>query len=405
MRDLRNQEKSCTHSTKTPEETFADWKKMLAGDFKEGEIVLRLRGDMQSKNAVMRDPAIFTIRNDTHCIQGDDYFVWPLYDFAVAIEDHQCGITHVGRSAEFDTRIELQNKIRELLGLLPHPMIFHYARFNVIGSPASKRLIKPLVEAKKVEGWDDIRLVTIKGLRRRGIIPETIKELAKEVGMTTQPTNIDWSLLSAINRKLIDAEANRYFFIDEPVVLFVKNTPKEKKAELHYHPDEPELGVRKIQTTNYFLIPKSDYKTFKKGEEFRLKELYNVKLEKKNVDLLKQLKSATTKNSLDEKTKNFIKKFRTHAIATYTDTKLKPGPKIQWTVANPKATIPVEVKVPDVLFIDNEFNSDSLQTLTGIGEKAINDLKIGEIVQFERFGFVRVDSKKKGKVYVNLAHK
>jgi len=246
MRDLRSKMELCEHAKKKPEVIMKEWKKMLNGEYEEGEIVLRLRGDMESKNAVMRDPAILTIRKDSHCIQKRKYNVWPLYDFANAIEDKICGITHVGRSAEFDTRIELQNKIRELLNLLPQPHIFHYARFNVIGSPASKRKIIPLVEEGKVEGWDDIRLVTIKGMKRRGIVPETIRQIAEEVGMTTQPTNIDWSLISATNRKIIDLSANRYFFVHEPVLVFVQGVTEEKICEIPLHPDDAKRGSRKI---------------------------------------------------------------------------------------------------------------------------------------------------------------
>ncbi|MCE7745122.1 MAG: glutamate--tRNA ligase, partial [Candidatus Heimdallarchaeota archaeon] len=278
MRDLRSKMKLCDHAKKKPEAIIKEWGKMLKGEYEEGEIVLRLRGDMQSQNAVMRDPAILTIRKDSHCIQKRKYNVWPLYDFANAIEDNLCGITHIGRSAEFDTRIELQNKIRELLGLLPHPYIFHYARFNVIGSPASKRKIIPLVEEGKVEGWDDIRLVTIKGLKKRGILPETIKQIATEVGMTPQPTNIDWSLISATNRKLIDLSSNRYFFVPDPVILFVAGLSEKRVEDIPLHPDDPKRGSRKIETGNFFFIPRSDYDNLKKGQEFRLKDLYNVKV-------------------------------------------------------------------------------------------------------------------------------
>jgi len=288
MRTLRRAMKACPHISKTPEETMKEWKKMLKGELEEGEMVLRLRGDMESKNAVMRDPSIFAIRKDEHCIQGTKYNVWPLYDFAVAIEDNLCGITHVGRSAEFDSRIELQNTIRELLNLLPQPLIFHYSRFNVVGSPASKRKIIPLVKEGKVEGWDDIRLVTIKGLRRRGIIPEAIKQIVNEVGMTTQPTNIDWSLIEATNRKLIDLTSNRYFFVPDPVVLYVKNITDTKICEMPLHIEDPKRGMRKLTTGNLFLIPRNEYEKLKVNDEFRLKDLYNIKIISKDVDLNKK---------------------------------------------------------------------------------------------------------------------
>ena len=401
-RELRGEMKPCEHRTKKSSETMKDWKKMLAGDFDEGQIVLRLKGAMESENAVMRDPAIFTIRKDEHCLQGKKYSAWPLYDFAVAIEDHICGISHVGRSAEFDTRIELQNRIRELLGLVPHPEIFHYARYNVTGSPASKRKIIPLIKEGKVEGWDDIRLVTIKGMRRRGIIPETIKQIALEVGMTTQPTNIDWSLITATNRKLIDLQANRYFFVPDPVLLYVSNAPEDIVCDIPLHPDDSKRGTKKIKPTKFFLISKSDFDNLKLEEEFRLKDLYNVKVTSKEANKNKILKEI---KNLDSELKTFLEGIPDFITGKYTDDALKPGAKIQWTIADLKETVPIEVTIPDVLFIDDEFNANSLSTVTGYGEEAIGKLKVDEIVQFERFGFVRIDKKSKGKLYANLAHK
>ncbi len=400
MREMRGEMKSCNHSKKSSADTMNDWKKMLTGDYNEGEIVLRVRGDMENKNAVMRDPAIFAIRKGDHCIQGEKYSVWPLYDFAVAVEDNLCGITHVGRSAEFDTRIELQNKIRELLGLIPHPNIFHYARFNVLGSPASKRKIKPLVEEGKVEGWDDIRLVTIKGMKKRGIVPEAIKQVIKEVGMTTQPTNIDWSLLTATNRKIIDAASDRYFFVSEPIVIHIEGAPENRICKMPLHPDDAKRGFRKIKPNNIFLIDKSDYENMKVNDEFRLKDLFNVKLTKKKINLNK-----IDSLKISEELKPFLKKFPIHCIGKYFGEELKPGPKIQWVVADAKQTVVVEVKVPGVLFIDDTFNENSLKIETGYAEAGVAKLKPDTIVQFERYGFVRVDKTTKSKIFVNLAHK
>ncbi|MFW9924880.1 MAG: glutamate--tRNA ligase [Candidatus Thorarchaeota archaeon] len=402
MRDLRGDMISCEHSAKTSEETMAEWKKMIAGEYNEGEIVLRLRGDMESQNAVMRDPAIFSIRKDKHCLQGTKYKVWPLYDFAVAIEDNLCGVTHVGRSAEFDTRIELQNKIRELLGLLPHPLIFHYARFNVTGSPASKRQIIPLVKEGKVEGWDDIRLVTIKGMRRRGIVPETIKQITKEVGMSNQPTNVDWSLIAATNRKIIDHEVSRYFFVPDPVLVFVENAPVKRTATVPYHPSNPEKGERKINSSDLFLISKEDYESFKINDEFRLKDLYNIKLTKKKITLEKILEKHP---DFSDDQLEFLKSIPIICQANYTDDELKSGSKIQWVPASLKDIIPVQVKVPDVLFIDDVFNENSLTLVNGYGEKSITKMVVGDLAQFERYGFIRVDRKTKEKIYVNYAHK
>lgn len=402
MRELRAEMQPCEHTKKSVKETMTDWEAMKAGKYDEGELVLRLRGNMNSENAVMRDPAIFTIRKDKHCIQGTKYKVWPLYDFAVAVEDALCGITHVGRSSEFDSRIELQNTIREFLQLLPHPEIFHYARFNVIGSPASKRKIIPLVESGRVEGWDDIRLVTIKGLKKRGIVPEAIKQLLTEVGITTQPTNVDWSLISATNRKIIDNDVPRFFFVPNPVLLFIENAPTNNSCTIPLHPSNKEFGVRKVNTNKLFLISQEDYEQIKIGEEFRLKDLFNVKITRKDISQSQIFKQMP---KLEEKHKNFLKNIPNACIGVFTDRELKPGPKIQWTLANPEKIIPIEVKEPGVLFIEDEYNEKSLTIVKGYGEKAINQLKVNDLAQFERYGFIRVDKKQKNKLLVNLAHK
>ncbi|HUT81509.1 MAG TPA: glutamate--tRNA ligase [Candidatus Bathyarchaeia archaeon] len=399
IHELRNNMEYCIHAKYTPEDSMKEWKKMLNGDYNEGDIILRLRGDMNNKNAVMRDPAIFAIRKDSHCIHGDKYKTWPLYDFAVAIEDHICGITHVARSAEFDTRIELQNKIRELLGMIPHPLIMHYSRFNVVGSPASKRMIIPLINEGKVEGWDDIRLVTIKGLRRRGILPETIKQIILEIGMTHQPTNIDWSLITTTNRKLIDYSSNRYFFVPDPVVLYVCNVNKAQTCKIPLHIEDPARGSRELKAGNLFLISKDDYEKLKENEEFRLKDLFNVKL------INKKAKLVASELNLVNASEDLLKKYKIHAIAEYTGNELKPGAKIQWLPAESSQIVPVEVKIADVLFINDEYNPNSLSIEKGVAEGPVKELPIDSIIQFERYGFVRIDKRSKNKIAVNLAHK
>jgi len=150
---------------------------------KEGKIkaVLRLKGDMKSQNTSMRDPTLFRINLDPHPIVGKRYKLWPLYDFACAIEDAE--VTHV---------------LRDDCLNLKQPFIKHYSRFGVKGTPTAKRKIRPLIEENIVKGWDDVRLVTIRGLKRRGILPETIHELGKEIGLSTAEPVIDWSIIESI---------------------------------------------------------------------------------------------------------------------------------------------------------------------------------------------------------------
>ncbi|MCD6467166.1 MAG: glutamate--tRNA ligase [Methanomicrobia archaeon] len=322
---------------------------------KEGKIkaVLRLKGDMKSQNTSMRDPTLFRINLDPHPIVGKRYKLWPLYDFACAIEDAE--VTHVLRDNEFQFRIEVQNYIRDCLNL-KQPFIKHYSRFGVKGTPTAKRKIRPLIEENIVKGWDDVRLVTIRGLKRRGILPETIHELGKEIGLSTAEPVIDWSIIESINRKLLDPVTKRYFFVGNPKELLVKNAP-EKEIKLKMHPTE-NLGERTLKVGKKFFIPDV------KEKEIRLKDLYNVK----------------------------ILEMGDKIVGKYVDKNLKNIKKLQWV---PEEYCNVEILVPDLLFIDDKLKPDSLKTVYGVAEKNIESLCIGEIIQFERFGFCRLDEKNK----------
>lgn len=358
-RKLRFAGKECKCRKNSTEQNKTLWEKMLSVS-KEGSAVLRLKGDMKSKNTVMRDPTLFRIVEAPHPLQGKKYRVWPLYDFANAVEDSICGVTHVLRSNEFVQRNELQNKIRTLLGL-KNPEILSYSRINAEGVPTSKRKILSLMEQGIVKDWDDPRLVTIKALRRRGILPETLYELALEVRMTLGSTTVSWDALSAINRKLLDPVANRYFFVPEPVKLEVENAPA-KTAELELHPDDKKRGVRKIKTGKVFYIPKADAEKLKAGDIFRLKDLFNVKIEKMGKTLQ----------------------------GSFAGEELLPNTaKLQWVA---EKNIPAKILVPGILLDKNEnLNPDSLKIAEGLCEETCAKLKANDIVQFERFGFVKIE--------------
>ncbi len=348
----------CEHREQSVEENLELWNKMLT-ELKEGEAVLRYKGDMKSKNTVMRDPTLARIINAEHPIQGDKYRVWPTYDFACSIEDSILGITHVLRSNEFELRNELQNAIRDDLGLRS-PTIIHYSRFNVEGMKASKREIARLIEEGKVTGWDDPRLITLAGLKRRGILPETIKGLAMELGLSTSQPTISWENLFSINRKLLDPMANRYFLVIDPVRIIVNNAPN-KTARLKLHPNCPERGFREVETSGIFFISRSDAETLKPGDKIRLKDLYNIEI--------------TSTDPLNAK---------------YVGEEVIKGiPKIQWVTMD---NVKTKLIIPDMLFKDGVFNEESLVERECLAEKGVANVKVDEIVQFERVGFARKDS-------------
>jgi len=334
------------------------WKQMLSKSL-DGAIV-RLRGDMTCDNTAMRDPTLFRIIDSPHPIHGDKYRVWPTYDFAGPIEDSIGGVTHPFRTKEYELRDECYFKILDLLNLRK-PHLMEFARLSIEGMPVSKRKIKPLIDKGLVSGYDDIRLPTLRGLKKRGILPKAIKQFVLEQGISKVESTINFGLLEATNRKMIDSIAKRYFFVKDPIKLIVENAPKLTK-KINLHPNNKELGTKIVKTRDEFFVQKSDLDKINEGEIFRLKELYNVKILKKNKEI----------------------------IAQYEGENLIPNSaKIQWTNDE---YIKMKVLIPHPLFVDDKFNENSLEQVNGFAEKAILQLKTDEIIQLERFGFIRIEN-------------
>ena len=372
---LRFESKDCPCVSNSIQDNLSLWKEMETSE--EGKYSLRLRADMSSKNTVMRDPTMLRVVDHPHPIQGDKYRIWPVYDFACAIEDSVLGVTHVLRSNEFALRIELQDYIRGLLNLR-NPKIIEYSRFTVKGAPTSKRLIRPLIEENLVSGWDDPRLVTIRGLKRRGITPEAIHMVAEEIGLSKSEPEIDWSLIESLNRKVIDSTSDRFYFVPDPINLDVIDASYQV-IHLKKHPDF-DRGYRDVQITGKFYISGNDAKELTKGQIVRLKDLYNIFIIDTQGNSIKAMHT-DEKSSKDE---------------------LSKVKKIQW-VSDKRVN--VSVIVPGILYEGEEINPRSLETVSGYGEEGISNLKEGDIVQFERFGFVRVDKVEPNKVTVILTHK
>ena len=181
VKRLRFEGVPCEHRDNSAEVNLGLWDELVAKKHKEGSYVVRFKGDMKSLNYSLRDTNLFRIIDSPHPLTGTKYTLWPTYDIANAVEDEICGITHILRSSEF--RNELQQLIRDALRFRPLEVI-QFSRFNFKGAPVSKRLLRPLVEKKVVSGWDDPRMPTVEGLRRRGILPQTIREFTEQVGYT-----------------------------------------------------------------------------------------------------------------------------------------------------------------------------------------------------------------------------
>lgn len=339
--------KECSCRNKNPKQTKSDWETMKAGTLEEGNITLRLKIDMQHKNAVMRDPVIFRLAYATHYKQGTKYKVWPMYDFENAIEEGLLKITHVLRSNEFDSRVELQNYIRDLFKL-PNPEIKQYARFNIENAVTQGREIRKLIESSEYSGWDDIRLVTLRALKRRGIPKEAFYELAKVIGMSKATSNLDFKIIASISRKILDEKAERFFFIQDPKLITVNNAPTQT-VELDLHPDNKK-GGRKFNTSTEFYISPDDFNKIENEDLIRLMDCLNLKKQDNQFEFV----------STD--------------LADYK----KDGKSIIHWLPKEKLT-EVEILMPN--------NT----TIHGLAENNITKLKVGEVVQFTRFAFCRLD--------------
>jgi glutamyl-tRNA synthetase len=366
----RYTKKPCTCRSKDPSIHHQQWKDMLSKNLEHA--VLRLKGDITSVNTAMRDPTLFRIIDSPHPRHGTKYHVWPTYDFAGAVEDSISDVTHPFRTKEYELRDECYFYLLDKLNLRK-PHLMEFARLSITGMPVSKRKIKPLIINGQVSGYDDIRLPTLQGLAKRGITAQAIHNFVLSQGISKVESNVDFGLLEATNRKLLDSTTPRYFFIPKPKKIKVKNAPKIEKT-IPLHPTNQKLGNRKILSSDEFFIDEDDLNDIEKDEIFRLKDLYNVQL--------------------IEKEKTPIAKYHSEDLIT-------ESKKIQWTTQD---YIPITINIPHALFIDDSYNPKSLETIRGFAESAISKLKSGTIVQFERFGFVRI-VQEQGKYIGFFTHK
>ena len=357
--ESRKNMKSCEHRTQSIDETKKIWQEMKKGNAKE--FALRLKIDMKHKNAVMRDPVIARVITTPHYRQKNKYKVWPTYDFESPVIDGLNSITHVLRSNEFDSRIELHHYIAELLGFLKVPYK-HYGRVNITGSLTQGRVIREKIDNREFIGWDDPRLVTLKALQRRGIVKEAIINIVKMAGLSKQNTNIDFSVIAAENRKILDASSKRFFFIDDPKEIQIKNAPNQD-IELKSHPSS-EKRERKFSTNDKFIINKQDYNNLEEGKISRLMDCFNIiKRDENTIEFYS--------NELD-------------------DYRKKGKSIIHWLPKD--GNINAEIVMPDGT------------KKQGFAEHNIKNLEKGTIIQFERFGFCRLDSIEKDKYVFWYTH-
>ncbi|MFB0501781.1 MAG: glutamate--tRNA ligase, partial [Candidatus Bathyarchaeia archaeon] len=355
--------KSCPCRDLTPEDQLARWKRMLDGTYREGRAVVRIKTDLNHSNPAVRDwPALRIIDAERHPHPrvGSKYRVWPLYNFACGIDDHLMGVTHIIRGKEHLTNQTRQEYMYQHFGWR-YPEAIHYGRLKITGALLSKSKILQGFRNGLFKQWDDPRLATLAALRRRGITPEAIRRLIIDVGPKTADVMLSWENLYAHNRKIIDPTANRYFFVRNPRELRVKNVTRAFTTQIRLHPDRPERGFRRFKIRPEegeasFWISSDDLDILGKGKTIRFMGLFNFRVESVGKKLIEAV-------------------FHSEA---YEEAKKLSAPLIHWIPAD--TGIPCEVVMPDA------------SVAKGIADDTCKKLRSNEIVQFERFGFARIDS-------------
>jgi len=343
----------CPHRNQSVEETRKLFEEMKNGLPEAGSITLRLKIDMKHKNAVMRDPVIYRLSYNSHYRQGEKFKVWPMYDFECAIEEGLCGVTHVFRSNEFDSRIELQNYIAGLFGF-PEVVYKHYGRYNVVGATTQGREIKALIDTGNYIGWDDPRLVTLRALKRRGIVKESYVALAKKIGFSKQQTNLDYSVIAAINRSILDVSAKRFFAVRNHVKISVDGIPDSlTEFSLSFHPDAKK-GDRKLSVSKEYYVESEDNSSTHVGSVIRLMDAMNIKKVSENSYVF-----------VSESYEDFVK--------------IKSDSKIIHFVPVDGSEMNAEMLMPDTSIVPL------------ICESNVGLLKPDSVIQFERYCFARFD--------------
>ncbi len=264
--------KESPYRNRTVEENLELFEKMKNGEFEDGACTLRAKIDMSSPNMNMRDPAIYRISHTHHHRQGNKWCIYPLYDFAHPIQDALEGITHSLCSLEFENHRPLYDWVVNKIGFEHKPHQYEFARLNVTHTVMSKRYLRELVETGIVDGWDDPRMPTLCGLRRRGYTPSSIIEFVKKAGVSKAFSIVDVGLLEHCVRDELNYSAQRRIAVIDPVKVVIENYPEDKVEyfEANNNPNDENAGTRKIPFTRELYIEKADFKTEKVPKFFRL---------------------------------------------------------------------------------------------------------------------------------------
>jgi glutaminyl-tRNA synthetase len=393
--------KDSPYRNRSVEENLDLFERMKNGEFDEGAHILRAKIDMASPNINLRDPAIYRIRKADHHRTGDKWCIYPMYDYTHCISDAIEGITHSLCTLEFEDHRPLYDWVLDTLRTPCHPQQIEFSRLNLNYTLMSKRKLLQLVEENHVSGWDDPRMPTISGLRRRGYTPASIRKFCERIGISKKDSRIDMSILEECLRDDLNEIARRAMGVLEPLKVTLVNYPegREEQVDLMNHPQKPEMGTRQVPFSREIYIERSDFmedppkKFFRlgPGREVRLRGAYYI----------------TCTNVVKDPATGIV----TELLCTY-DPESKGGGTpdgrkvkgtIHWVSAAHAAD--VEIRLYDRLFKDDNpekggadfrqsLNPESCRIISGAKvEPGLVSAKPGESFQFERQGYFCADKK------------
>ena len=397
--------KESPYRNRSVEENLDLFERMKNGEFPDGSHTLRAKIDMASPNMNLRDPAIYRIVHAHHHRQGDKWCIYPLYDYAHPIQDALEGITHSLCSIEFENHRPLYDWVINNVGFEHKPHQYEFARLNVTHTVMSKRYLRELVETKKVDGWDDPRMPTISGLRRRGYTPSAINEFVKKAGVAKAYSIVDIGLLEHCIRDELNTNAQRRVAVLRPIKVVITNYPEDKEEyfELPNIPKNDEAGVRKVPFTRELYIDADDFAEVPPPKFFRMKPDGEVRLMGAYIVKCHEV--------IKDSEGNVVELHCTADLETGNGNPVD-GRKIKGTIhwVSAKYAIDATIRLYDYLFtLENVndvpegtnyldyLNPNSLTELTGCKlEPALADAKVGDKFQFVRTGYFCKDSKDEG---------
>ena len=382
---------------RSTEENLDLFERMKQGEFNDGSRLLRAKIDMTSPNIIMRDPALYRIKRETHHRTSDDWCIYPMYDFAHCISDSIEGITHSICTLEFENNRPLYDWMLDALEI-HHPQQIEFARLNISHTILSKRKLLELVNEKHVTGWDDPRMPTISGLRRRGYTPESIRNFCSTIGVSKMNSIIDLVVLENSLREELNKTAERRMAVLKPIKVIITNYPEDKEEELDAinNPEDPEAGTHKVPFSRELYIERDDFqeiphKKFHRlspGKEVRLRYAYFITCQ----EVVKNTEGEVTELhcTYDPETRG----------GDSPDGRKVKG-TIHWVSA--KHAKDAEVRIYDNLFTKRNpdedadykinLNPNSLEILNAKLEPGLAEIAPDVRYQFERLGYFRMDPK------------